>query len=91
MAAEATKEARVKQSPTHNLSLHVADTAGLRWAQRMVAAHHYLRKPVDVRCRPLCYLVEHRATWGVDAAAFAARIAGREQPALPLDSLWGAS
>lgn len=39
------------------LTLDLADHDGLRWAQRQVAKHHYLRTPVDVRCRPLAYLV----------------------------------
>src|SRR5690242_3245609 len=40
------------------LSLVLADHAGLRWAQEQVTAHHYLHHPVDVRCRPLAYLVQ---------------------------------
>lgn len=39
------------------LSLVLADRAGLRWAQEQVQRHHYLHTPVDVRCRPLAYLV----------------------------------
>ncbi len=39
------------------LSLTLADAAGLRWAQAQVARHHYLQAPVDVRCRPLAYLI----------------------------------
>lgn len=34
------------------------DDRGLDRAQRDVAAHHYLRRPVDARCSPLAYLVE---------------------------------
>ncbi|MGH2478151.1 MAG: hypothetical protein ACRDHW_00630 [Ktedonobacteraceae bacterium] len=41
----------------NGLTLHLADDAGLRWAQRQVAEYHYLHHPVDVRCRPLAYLV----------------------------------
>ena len=41
-----------------DLSLVLADTTGLRWAQQQVTLHHYLHHPVDVRCRPLAYLVQ---------------------------------
>lgn len=40
------------------LSLVLADHDGLRWAQEQVTAHHYLHHSVDVRCRPLAYLVQ---------------------------------
>lgn len=43
----------------NELSLHLADAAGMRWAQKQVEQHHYLHHPVDVRCRPLAYLVWH--------------------------------
>ena len=39
------------------LSLILADAAGLRWAQAQARRHHYLHAPVDVRCRPLAYLI----------------------------------
>ncbi len=39
------------------LSLILAGEAGLCWAQAQVRHHHYLHAPVDVRCRPLAYLV----------------------------------
>lgn len=65
----------MKQHLYANLSLTVGDAQGLRWAQRMVSEHHYLRRPVDPRCRPMAYLVEHQATWGADAAA-GPRVAG---------------
>lgn len=39
------------------LSLKLADTAELAWAQKQVTHYHYLHTPVDVRCRPLAYLV----------------------------------
>lgn len=39
------------------LTLDLADHNGLRWAQRQVTRHHYLRTHVDPRCRPLAYLV----------------------------------
>lgn len=42
------------------LSLTLADAAGLAWAQAQVKAHHYLRKPVDPRSRPLAYLIRLR-------------------------------
>lgn len=42
------------------IALTIADRADADWAQRQVAAHHYLRTPVDVRCRPLAYIVELR-------------------------------
>jgi len=42
----------------NRLSLALTDSAGLRWAQEQVTAHHYLHHPVDVRCRPLAYLVQ---------------------------------
>lgn len=58
---------------SHNLTLELADAHGLRWAQRMVTEHHYLRKPVDPRCRPIAYLVHHQASWGADAALRPAR------------------
>jgi hypothetical protein len=51
------------------LTLEVADKAALRWAQRMVTEYHYLHAPVDMRGRPLCYLLHHQASWGADAAA----------------------
>lgn len=41
-----------------NLSLEIADPQGLRWAQEQVTRFHYLHRPVDVRCRPLAYLVK---------------------------------
>lgn len=40
-----------------DLLLALADQHGLRWAQEQVTQHHYLLRPVDVRCRPLAYLV----------------------------------
>jgi hypothetical protein len=42
-----------------HLSLTLADREGLAWAQKQVTAHHYLHHPVDVRCRPLAYLVQY--------------------------------
>jgi hypothetical protein len=39
------------------IELTIADRAGVAWAQRQVTKHHYLHAPVDVRCRPLAYLV----------------------------------
>lgn len=39
------------------LTLILADRAGLDWAQTQVTRYHYLHRPVDVRCRPLAYLV----------------------------------
>lgn len=39
------------------LDLIGADHAGLTWAQTTVTQQHYLRRPVDARCRPLAYLV----------------------------------
>jgi hypothetical protein len=39
------------------VSLALANQKGLRWAQQQVATYHYLRRPVDPRCRPLAYLV----------------------------------
>jgi hypothetical protein len=39
------------------LSLTLADARGERWAQEQVIAHHYLHTSVDVRCRPLTYLL----------------------------------
>jgi hypothetical protein len=42
----------------NDLTLTLADQAGLHWAQQQVMAHHYLHHPVDVRCRPLAYLVQ---------------------------------
>lgn len=40
--------------------LQIADRTGAEWSQRQVAACHYLRTPVDPRCRPFVYLVELR-------------------------------
>lgn len=40
------------------IALTVADRAATDWAQRQVAAHHYLHAPVDPRSRPLVYIVE---------------------------------
>lgn len=42
------------------LALILADATGLRWAQEQVTEHHYLHHPVDVRCRPLAYLVQYQ-------------------------------
>jgi hypothetical protein len=42
------------------LQLLVADKVGLQWAQEQVIAHHYLHKPVDVRCSPLAYLISYQ-------------------------------
>jgi hypothetical protein len=39
------------------LHLELADKAGLRWSQEMVAQYHYLKHPVDSRCSPLAYHV----------------------------------
>ena len=39
------------------LSIMLADHAGLAWAQEQVTQHHYLHRPVDVRCSPVAYLV----------------------------------
>lgn len=39
------------------LHLALADKKGLTWAQDQVILHHYLHKPVDVRCSPVAYLV----------------------------------
>lgn len=47
----------------------VTDRAGLAWAQDRITAEHYLHAPVDSRCRPLCYIAHHHATWGAAAAA----------------------
>lgn len=40
------------------IALELADRAGVEWTQHQVAAHHYLRAPVDPRSRPLVYVVE---------------------------------
>lgn len=39
------------------ITLHLADQRDLAAAQYAVAAHHYLRAPVDSRCSPVAYLV----------------------------------
>jgi hypothetical protein len=39
------------------LTLQLADAAGLRWAQERVTYEHYLHRPVDSRCCPLAYVV----------------------------------
>lgn len=39
------------------LTIKLADKQGLAWCQDMVIAHHYLHKPVDVRCNPVAYLL----------------------------------
>lgn len=41
------------------LTLALADQTGLRWAQQQVTQSHYLHHPVDVRGRPLAYLIRH--------------------------------
>jgi hypothetical protein len=46
------------------LSITPAGQPDLRWAQAMVAQHHYLKKPVDARSRPLAYVV-HLEGWFV--------------------------
>lgn len=38
-------------------SVRPATDSEFAWAQQMVRAHHYLRKPVDPRSRPLAYVV----------------------------------
>lgn len=43
----------------HALTLSLGDAGDLDWAQATVAAHHYLRRPVDRRARPMCYVVRH--------------------------------
>lgn len=40
------------------IKLHLADSTGLAWAQRMVTTRHYLQRPVDSRCSPVAYLIE---------------------------------
>ena len=45
------------------ISIELADTAALAWAQQQITAHHYLHAPVDPRCRPLAYVVWHRARY----------------------------
>lgn len=53
-----------------NLWLHVAATSDeLDFAQRLVVANHYLRRPVDPRSRPMAYILYHHAVSGADAAA----------------------
>lgn len=47
----------MKMSSCEQLSLVLADRAGLYWAQTQVMQFHYLHRPVDVRCCPLAYLV----------------------------------
>jgi hypothetical protein len=54
---------------TGPLTVDVADADGLAWAQEMVTKHHYLHAPVDVRSRPLAYLVQYHYWWGAGAAA----------------------
>lgn len=39
------------------ITVALADADGLAWAQRQVAAHHYLHTRVDPRCAPLAYLI----------------------------------
>jgi hypothetical protein len=39
------------------LTITLADHTGLAWAQEQVTRHHYLHRPVDVRCSPVAYLV----------------------------------
>jgi hypothetical protein len=39
------------------LSIELASSAGVAWAQRQVSEHHYLHNPVDSRCSVLGYLV----------------------------------
>jgi hypothetical protein len=39
------------------LHLELANKIGLKWAQEQVTAHHYLHKPVDVRCSPIAYSI----------------------------------
>lgn len=39
------------------ITLQLADDQGLARAQATVAAHHYLRRPVDSRCSPMAYEV----------------------------------
>lgn len=39
------------------------------WAQEVVTREHYLHAPVDVRCRPLVYLLRYHYSYGAHAAA----------------------
>lgn len=41
------------------IQLQRADTTGLAWAQATVTEQHYLHAPVDARCAPLAYLLQH--------------------------------
>lgn len=39
------------------LTITLADKEGLQWAQQTVSEYHYLRKPVDIRSRPISYTI----------------------------------
>lgn len=47
----------------------VTDRAESRWAQQLITDRHYLRTPVDARCRPLIYLLHYHYSAGAHAAA----------------------
>lgn len=44
---------------SHALTLELGAAEDLAWAQATVAQHHYLRRPVDPRARPMAYIVRH--------------------------------
>lgn len=43
---------------THSLSLRLGDANDLAWAQHTVTEHHYLRRRVDPRARPMAYIID---------------------------------
>lgn len=62
------------------LSLHLATLpAEYRYAQALVAAHHYLHTPVDSRTSPLAYLVRWQADDGSPPIAAGCLIFGRPE------------
>lgn len=46
---------------THTLSFELGTAEDLAWAQSTVAMHHYLRRPVDPRARPMAYIIRRAA------------------------------
>ena len=41
------------------IHLALADNRQRAWCQEIVTEHHYLHAPVDSRCSPVAYVIEH--------------------------------
>lgn len=45
----------------HCLNVQLGSSLDLIWAQQTVIENHYLHAPVDLRARPMCYIITHPA------------------------------